>query len=55
MLFIRHLGRVLGGLCVHAVRTRRLGVLVLVVLGGTVVAATLLAQVVGPLAIYPFL
>ena len=55
MLFLRHLSRVLFGLLAHALHSRRVGVLLLVLLGGTVVTATLLAQAVGPVAIYPFL
>lgn len=55
MLFLRHLATVLGGLMVHAVRMRRLGLLLLVVLGGTVVVVTVVAKVVAPVVIYPFL
>ncbi len=54
-LFAAHLARVLAGLCRHAVHRRRPGVLLLVLVGGTIVLATLLVQVVGPVAIYPFL
>lgn len=55
MLLVRHLWRVAGGVIVHGFRTRRLGVLLAVLVGGTVVAVTLAAQAVAPLAIYPFL
>jgi len=55
MMFLRHLGRVLGGLVAHAVRTRSVAVLVLAALGGIVVVATVVVQVVGPVALYPFL
>lgn len=55
MLVLRHLMRVLGGLSVFAIRTRRVGIALLVLAGGTVVAVTLAAQVLGPVALYPFL
>ena len=55
MLFARHLAAVVGGLVAHALRTGRVGILLLVLLGGTVVAVTIVAQVVAPVAIYPFL
>ncbi len=55
MLFARHLTAVLSGLVVHALRTGKVGILLLVLLGGTVVAVTIVAQVIAPVAIYPFL
>ena len=54
-LFLSHAARVFVGVCSFAVRRRRPGLLVLVVAGGMVVLVTLVVQVVGPVAIYPFL
>lgn len=54
MLFARHVVRVLVGLVSHAIRTGRIGLLALVVLGALVVIATVVVQVVGPVALYPF-
>lgn len=54
MMLVRHLWRVILGLLSHGVRTRNLSLIVLVGLGGLVVVATVIVQVVGPVALYPF-
>ena len=55
MMIVRHMSQVTVGLMTHAIRTPSIAVLVLVGVGGLVVGAAVVVQVVAPVAIYLFL
>lgn len=54
MLFARHLRRLIGDTLAYAVVTRRLSLLVAVVIGLCLVAIGLAAQSAAPFVLYPF-
>lgn len=55
MLLISEVLRVVAQTCGYAVSQRKIGLLVVVLVVGIIVAATATATVVAPVAIYPFL
>lgn len=54
MLFVRHLGRVLRDLFAYSAVTRRVGLLLVVVVGLALVALALVGNAAAPFVLYPF-
>ena len=54
VILMRHVARLLGSTIAYGVSTRRITLLLLVLLGVLLVAVVSAAEVVAPIAVYPF-
>ena len=55
MLFLRHLGRLIGQLLSFSIATRRVSLLLVLVAGLILTAVTAAGQAAAPFVVYPFL
>ena len=54
MILVRHLGRLLWDAVAYSIATRRLSLLLLIVLGFVLVAIASASQAAAPFVLYPF-